>query len=276
MKKIIITIIISILLIISSLALYTIYFGSHGLKIKEYVISNDKLDDSFYGIKIVHLSDINYGTTIKNKELEKIVNKINYLRPDIVVITGDTINKNVKINDTKKQQIITNFSKIEATLGKYIITGEQDKTYEFFDDIVTNSGFTNLDNSIDLIYNKTKNPILIAGLSTNNQDNNLTNFYEYQTNNPDNNLYKILLIHKPDDILKIDYNQFDLILAGHSLGGEINLPLLSNKFEGSKTYYKSYYKLNNTKLYISNGLGNLKGHYRFNNKPSINLFRLKK
>ena len=273
MSKIIFKVIAFIIVIIILFITYIHLFGSKGLKINEYVITNNKLNDHFHGVKIVQISDINFGTTIKNNELSKIIDKINYLKPDIVVLTGDLINHNISISNEYKQQLIDNLGNIKASLGKYFVSGEQDYSYEFYEDIITNSDFINLDNTIDLIYNKNNVPILIAGLSAN--DPSIQEFTDWQTNNLDNNLYKILLVHKPDVIDSIDYQEFDLILAGHTLGGELNLPLLKTNIEGASKYYKKFYQLNNTKLYISNGVGNLLNHYRFNNKPSINLFRLK-
>ena len=86
-----------------------------------------------------------------------------------------------------------------------------------------------------------------------------------------------MLLHKPDDIDNIQ-NSFNLVLAGHSLNGQINIPILKKVFlkDGSKKYYNGHYVVNGNNLYVSNGIGTTSFKYRFNNKPSINLFRLTK
>ena len=90
--------------------------------------------------------------------------------------------------------------------------------------------------------------------------------------------YNILLLHEPDYIDKIINNNYsyDLILAGHSLNGSINIPIIKNLFleKGSKKYYKSYYKINNTDIYISNGIGVSNINFRLFNHPSLNFYRI--
>lgn len=65
--------------------MYSRYVETSGLNIKEYKVTSEKITDNFHGLKIVHLSDIHYGTTIDEKSLKNIVDKINTLKPDIVV-----------------------------------------------------------------------------------------------------------------------------------------------------------------------------------------------
>ena len=96
-------------------------------------------------------------------------------------------------------------------------------------------------------------------------------------NNENNNIkFNLLLIHEPDIIKLFDYSKFNLILGGHSHGGHIKLPLFGPIVlpKNAKKYYKDYYELNNSKLYISSGIGTSRLKLRFLNKPSINLYRL--
>ena len=85
------------------------------------------------------------------------------------------------------------------------------------------------------------------------------------------------MLHEPDYIDKIDYSKYNLILAGHSLNVSKKLPFIEwiIRYKWSKKYFDEYYKLNNTKLYISGGIGTNKFKFRLNNKPSFNLYRLR-
>ena len=88
--------------------------------------------------------------------------------------------------------------------------------------------------------------------------------------------YKILLLHEPDFIEDVNYQEFNLILAGHSHNGQVRLPFIGALYtpDGSKKYYDEYYDLGKSKLYISSGLGTSTINFRFFNRPSFNFYRL--
>ena len=67
-----------------------------------------------------------------------------------------------------------------------------------------------------------------------------------------------------------------MILAGHSLNGQVNIPFYGAFItpEGYKKYYKNHYSINNHELYVSNGLGVMKYDFRLFNTPSFNVYRL--
>ena len=210
------------------------------------------------------------------KLYKNIVNKINDLEPDIVIIGGDILDNSIIYKNSDKNTLIKYLSQIDSNLGKYIIRGDNDND-DIWLEIVENSEFTILNNSSQLIYNDYENPIMISGLDSNYTKENLDTIYNYLNNDGKSIKYKILVIHEPDYINNININNFNLILAGHSLGGQIKIPIIQNLFlpKNSKNYYKDYYKIKNTDFYISSGLGTTKIKFRLFNNPSINIYTLK-
>jgi len=97
--KIFLIVIIIILTLVVCTILYSRYIGTSGIEVKERKIVNSKLPESYKGLKIVHLSDIHYGKTINKKKLNKIIDKINLIKPDLVVFTGDLIDTDTKITN---------------------------------------------------------------------------------------------------------------------------------------------------------------------------------
>lgn len=279
LKKIIISIFI-FGLVLSGLVLYSRYVATKGLIVKEYKITNQVLTDNFHGLKIVHISDLHYGSTFKEKELIRLTKKIKIIKPDIVVLTGDLFDNRYKLTNKQKQILIKNLSKIEPVIGKYAITGNHDINTDW-EEIIKGSGFTNLNDDYTSIYNDGTSYIFLAGISSNLKSDvepkatKLENYLD-TLNNEEKPIYKILLIHEPDYINKFDYSRYDMILAGHSHNGQVRLPFVGAIYTpiGSKKYYNEYYQLNNTKLYISSGLGTSKYDFRFLNHPSFNFYRL--
>ena len=129
------------------------YIFTGKLVVREYRVTSNKIPTEFDGLKIVQFSDLHYGTTVKLPEVKKVVERINYLQPDIVVFTGDLVDKNYKIDSSEQEKIITELSKIKAAVGKYAIDGDEDEKY--FNTIFNQCGFSILNNSYDLIYNNT-------------------------------------------------------------------------------------------------------------------------
>lgn len=275
--KLVIKIIVCSIILIVLIFLYSRYINSMGFKVKEYSIYNNELPKEYDGFKIAHISDIHYGVSIFKEELSNIVDKINLTKPDIVVLTGDLLDDSVSYTKSDIDDIIKELNKIECSIEKYAIAGNNDYSNQYWQNIIDSTNFINLNDSYELIY-KSKTPLLISGLSTKYNNNNVNDKIK-KTNDylKDNDLYSILIIHEPDEIKNIDYSKFNLILAGHSHGGQIRLPLIGGLIvkDGSKKYIDEYYKLDNTDLYISNGLSNSNIKYRFLNKPSFTLYRLR-
>ncbi len=280
-KHPIIKFIIIFILIIAAILLYSRFIATKGLVTKEYKITSSSIQDNFHGFKIVHISDVHYGRTTDKKDLNNMVKEVNLLKPDIVVLTGDLIDRDTKLDDDLKGEISEVLSSINANVGKYAISGNHDSNFSEWESIINDSGFKNLNDTYELIYNDGYTPILLAGLSSNlNNQVDITERYnkilEYSNNENIKELYKILLIHEPDYINNIDYSNFNLILAGHSHNGQVRLPFIGGIIlpNGAKKYYKEHYKINNTDLYISSGIGTSGISFRLFNKPSINFYRL--
>lgn len=272
--------------LISILLLYSRFVATSGLIVKENKITNLSLPDELHGLKIIHLSDIHFGRIINTERLQQVVDKINLIEPDIVVITGDLLDKDRILSDKQINELSNNLNNIQTTIGKYFITGNHDVNHNYLDEIIEKGNFINMDNTSEFIYYKGLNPILISGMSTNVEgeesiNTKITSINQYINDYEDTDLeelisYKIMLMHEPDFIEEFDYQNYDLILAGHSHNGQIRLPFIGAVLlpEGAKKYYDHHYQLNNTDLFISSGLGTSTFDFRLFNKPSFNLYRL--
>lgn len=277
--KVFVNIIIFIFVVVLGLYLYARYYEPSILKVKEYRIPSEEIPLSFSGIKIVHISDIYFGNTTDIKNIDNMVQKVNLLKPDLILFTGNLFGNNVK----KLEELESSMSKLKATLGKYAVKGNNDYINEY-ESFMDNIDFKVLNNEYDLIYNEGLTPIYLCGLTSSfKEEVNLDNCFNYfetleeeGTFNPN---YEIIMVHEGDvskEILLKD-KKVNLILSGNSLGGTINLPYYGPLIipKGSKEFFGNHYKRDNTEIYISSGIGTDKYPYRLFNAPSINLYRLK-
>ena len=267
-------ILIACFFIILGILLYSRYIETTRIIVKETNIINSNIPKSFYGYKLVQLSDIHYKTTISREELKKIISKVNKIKPDIIVITGDLLDKEIKYTDNDIENLTKNIKKLDCKY-KYIITGDNDDN-PAYDKIINKIDLIQLDNKYEIIYNGDSESLFIGGISTKKDNKDISEKISIIEGANNNSKYSILLVHEPSIIDSIDYSKYNLILAGHTHMGQINLPGLRNLMidKDDIKYNKTYTKLDNTELYVSPGLGTSGFKGRLFNKPTINLYRL--
>ena len=262
MKKFLIKLGILITLIIAYVLIFGYLINPYKFKTNEMSLKFSNIDSKWNGFKIVHISDIHYLKTVDNNMLNEIIDEINLINPDILILSGDLLNNSISYSNNDINNLVDSLKKIDTKIDKYIIKGDNDSN-EKWEDIVSNSNFLDITDKYEYIFRNDNTPILISGTQKIEEDKIDT-------------CLKIYVTHKPDDIDKLEYN-YDLILAGHSLGG-INLPIIGRVGlpDGAKKYSYGKYEINNSILIVSNGLGTDTTKFRFMNIPSINFYRITK
>ena len=179
--------------------------------------------------------------------IRQIVNQVNMLNPDVIVLTGDTIDDNVVLIE----EHLSALKELSAPFGVYSIMGN----HEFYNDIYASK--RELDNhGLKFLFNGGvhvgNNNVFIAGIP------DLTTMYErvnlWRTlNQSKKDDYKILLSHTPIIADSLSEGLVDMVLAGHTHGGQIfPFHLLVKQ---ANQYLAGEYTVNNTKLIVSRGAG---------------------
>lgn len=238
-------------------------------KVRKETIISDKIDKDLNGLILTYFSDLHYKNESDNKYLEKIVNKINELDSDIVIFGGDLIDSLNKdsISQTSIDILTESFSKINSTYGKYYVLGDCDlDANNTAIKILTNSSFKQIDNNTASVYIDTNSFINLVGIN-----DNTSLFNEINTAG-----YTFAISHYPDTFNSIVGYDFDYMLAGHSHGGQIYLPLINKytRLPGYQLYIKGKTKQNNKTLDITNGLGTTKNNARLFADAEIVVYRL--
>lgn len=269
-------------IIIFAIVGYSRYIATTGLITNEILIKTDDISYSYDGLKIVHFTDLHYKRIITENRINDIVEEINLINPDIVVFTGDLVDKDFSLSKEDKEFLITSLSNINSKYGKYAVIGNHDykKNTDDIINIYQESNFILLDNDYDIIYNEYQDKIFIGGLNTVSYNQaDIDKVMEYFNTNEDIN-YKIILVHEPDyaDTIIEKYPSVNLILSGHSHNGQVNIPFIKKYVlpEYATKYYDSHYTINETELYVSSGIGVSRYNFRLFNRPSLNFYRIRK
>ncbi|NFI55039.1 metallophosphoesterase [Clostridium botulinum] len=281
LKKILKRIFITIILIPAicfGIFAYSIYVEPNLLSVKNIEINNSSNIKNEDTIKIAQISDIHLGEYYTIDKLEKLVNKVNSQNVDIIVFTGDLFDNVSKFEDTSKVTPI--LKKLNAKIGKYAIYGNHDYgggAKNIYKNVMEDSGFKILVNDQANVKLDSGKTISILGLDDallGNPD------VEKTARNIKESNYNLVLLHEPDLSDKFVSYNIDLILAGHSHGGQVKIPFLGEIVTPplAEKYKDGLYNLNtqrNTQLYVNSGIGNTKMPFRFMNVPEVSIFEIK-
>lgn len=228
-----------------------------------------KGDRDLKDLKIVMFGDTHFGEYYNSDKAKRITEKINKQKADVVIFTGDLFDSYAKFTGSE-EDIVDEFSKIEARYGKYAIFGNHDNgggAARIYEDLMERCGFEVLKNQT--FYNEEIGVNFIGIDDSLLGDPNLNIVEEYKAD-----AYNLLLAHEPDLVKKIDLSNIQLVLSGHTHGGQVKLPILTKRVlpPGGQTYIEGQYTLDTaikTKLYVTTGLGMTQLPFRLGNIPEV-------
>jgi hypothetical protein len=246
--------------------LYARYVEPNLLMVNREKLENSKLEAP---LKIVFFGDTHIGEFNDHDQLDRIIEKINAENADLVIFTGDLIGSTGKFS-VDPDAISQSLARINATYGKVAVTGNHEyalfRKYNY-ENLMRAAGFTVLINDwLDI----SELNVRLLGLD------------DAFRGDPDLDLtdealegsYNILLTHEPDIVDEMDIDAIQLVLAGHTHGGQISLPYLTEKI--LPTYGKKYVQglfaigsQGQTDLFVTKGTGMTKLPFRFMNVPEI-------
>ncbi len=232
------------------------------------------LSPGLEGLRIVQLSDLHVGPTIKHDYVQQVVDQVQKLQPDLIAFTGDLVDGSVNwLSDD-----VAPLADLSAPYGKYFITGNHEyySGVEHWLEKTTELGFDNLVNQHRLLEIK-GGKLTIAGVN----DYEAARVHPVHATNPEQALHnapidstKILLAHQPTTIYAAQHLGVDLVLAGHTHGGQFKpFHLAVNRvFE----YVAGLHDHKGTWIYVNSGTGYWGPPLRLGIPNEITVLTLKK
>ncbi len=227
--------------------------------------------------KIAQISDLHVGMLHLNQEwLNRIVQKINSENPDMIAITGDLVEGDF----SKISKMLLPLQNLKSTCGTFYITGNHEYIHAGdWEGYLESLGIVSLHNQNKIIhFNHQK--ILIAGIP----DRMAPRFSRSICSEPDvalksdqQTVYKILLAHEPSSVLDIKTEKCDLVLTGHTHGGQIfpfhlGVLLQQPMVKGFKNFIK---KSGNIVVFNHQGTGFWGPPMRWFSRSEIVILRIK-
>lgn len=223
-------------------------------------------------VTLVQLSDIHLKKDYSITQLEKIVVEVNKEKPELVVFTGDLFDRFATYGSV--EETVATLKKIDASLGKFAVWGNHDYgggASSIYPTVLSESGFQLLENDGTTVITANGEKIFIAGLD----DALLRSASISKALAKNDGAFTVLLGHEPDVADQLQNQNVQLMLSGHSHGGQLKLPFFTVKNTLAKKYYNGFYDITpKTKLYVNSGLGTTKISARLRVPPEIAIFQL--
>jgi uncharacterized protein len=263
----------------AGLAFYSGEIARHEIDIVNRPIAIANLPDPFHGYRIAQVSDIHLDEYTEPFFLERIVHHVNTLAPDLVLLTGDFITHG-SLTFVAGNHALRRCAEILTTLTaplRYAILGNHDVSYSAaaVTEALTTHGTPVLVNQY-LPIERNGARLWLCGVDDPGTSHpNLDLAVPAKPDGP-----VLLMAHEPDyadDVVAHPRGHLvDLMLAGHSHGGQIRLPFMGPLILpplGEK-YPEGHYRFNQMQLYVNRGIGTVGLPFRLNCPPEITLLTL--
>ncbi len=223
--------------------LYGYFIEPYNLEINKVYLKTPKLKNG--EIVVVEISDLHLDDKVFNEW--KMIKLVNDIDPDVIVFCGDSINVERTLGRLKEV-----LSQLKAKLGKFAVKGNFDTAYWYNLDLFSGTGFKELDKKTISI-EKNGDWFTISGVRPYAGVQKL-----FFLQGLDKNKYNILLSHYPKAVEDVKGYAIDLVLAGHTHGGQICLPFygaIATMAKYGKRYESGLYQVNKSFIYVNKGLG---------------------
>lgn len=258
--------------VVGTLAFFVIWgFTAGQRKIDRTVqrIALAGLDPQLAGLRVVQISDLHIGNGLEGRALEKLVEHVNELEPDLIAVTGDIFDHDPRFIEEGAKAL----AGLSARYGVFAVLGNHD-WYTGTERVA--AGLATHASNLRLLRGErvrlpTAAPLYVAGVDDPGKDWTLARLELPQLEALGRSMPEdgptILLVHRPEAFAQASRLGFPLVLAGHTHGGQIALPLPGGHWNPARMltrFYRGLYEDHRSILYVNRGYGVAGPSIRFN------------
>ncbi|HEY0428502.1 MAG TPA: metallophosphoesterase [Pyrinomonadaceae bacterium] len=238
------------------------------LTVEKIKISLERLPKKMENFRIVHLSDIHHSPFTNLEHIERAVRTANDLKPDMFVLTGDYVSHETEYIAPVARVLGT----LKAEFGIYACLGNHDHWTDA--EMVTNEFRAN---GIKVLINEGfRFEARGASFWLSGVDDYMVGKTDLRAalrgSFPDE--MKLLLAHNPVIFRQAARFDVDLILSGHTHGGQVKLRNEEKRILPRRKLKNGLHQRKNTQIYITRGIGTVVLPVRFGCPPEISLLEL--
>ncbi len=262
------------------LPLYAGEISRHEIGIEWLTIRLPRLPEVFRGLTIAQISDFHYAEYTEAFFIKRVVEEVNRLKPDVVAFTGDYITHGFwSLQETvnfayKCAEILSGVQSPQ----RYAVLGNHDCALvphkQPVADALETHGIPVLHNRALPLEREGRRLWFAGAGDAYCRQMNLDEAVPAAVTHDGEPV--ILLVHEPDVLPEVARYNVDLMLSGHTHGGQVRFPFLPAMFlpELGRNYIEGLFQLGSTQLYVNRGVGTVNLPFRFNCPPEITLITL--
>jgi hypothetical protein len=228
----------------------------------------NNLPSALDGFTIAHLSDIHHSAFVEADYIAHAVSLVNRLHPDLIVLTGDYVSHSRSYISGCAEAL----GDLHACSGVYAVLGNHDfwTSASAVETAFRQRGIELLRNTHTHV-GKGGDSLTLVGIDdlTLGEDDLQAAVRGVNGKHP-----KLLLSHNPNIIWQAAEAHIDLVLSGHTHGGQINLPSWRRRARRFWPYLRGHGQLGQTQIYVNRGLGTVIVPVRFKCPPEITVIEL--
>jgi len=256
---------------------WKVYKDTTRIVVEDITLNIEDLPGSLHGFKIVHISDIQGDEYTGSQRIADYIGKLNAQNPDLVIFTGDLISYGT---DFIKQSA-REFGQAESKYGVYAVVGDHDywAGTGHVEEALKEAGIPLLQDENAVIPIDRSYSAVITGITEVYSKQSDPEIADSLARSAGEGALKIFASHQVDDYLisSAREHDFDMMLAGHTHGGQIRVPFMGMEFSASEretSYISGLYFDGHLPIIVNNGLGFTLGPIRYNAPPTITVIEL--
>ena len=241
---------------------------ANSLTIERISIQLKRLPKKLEGLRIVHLSDVHHSPFTSLEHIARAVEISSSLKPDMFVLTGDFVSHETEYIQPVAQVLGT----LRSEFGTFACLGNHDH-------------WTDAKLVTDHLREANIKVLINEGLRFTARDSTfwLCGVDDYMVGETDLRAalrgsfpdeMKLLLAHNPKILYRAARAQIDLMLSGHTHGGQIKLRDEEKRILPNRKFASGLYRRKDTQVYITRGIGTVVVPMRYHCPPEISLIEL--
>lgn len=263
---------------LGGLALYAGEIARHELSVEEHTVHLPRLPEAFRGMRLVQISDFHFAEYTEGFFLREVVDSVNRLKPDMVVLTGDFITY-LPMGRAYARRHMPECASILSAIRcplRYATLGNHDMYVggRYVTAPLEEFGIPVLVNTA-IPLERGGQRLWLAGLgSACVHDADPARAIPRSVVSDREAV--IVLAHEPDTLPQVARYGPDLMLSGHTHGGQIRFPFVPpiHLPEYGRDYVEGWFRYGPTQLYVNRGIGTVGVPFRLNCPPEITVFHL--